>query len=303
MKQFKPIIWGSAGAVGLFGLYFGILTLANSFSHAVEQFGQMWYWVILLAAGFGLQLGLYIHIRQRLRQKMKGATAEVATAGGISTGSMIACCAHHVTDVLPLLGLTAAAMFLVNYQVPFILLGIFSNLVGITIMLTLLQKHNLWGDSSILQSLARLNMKTVRNGAIGASVVIVATSFLVTGLQGGESQKVSGQTFELPPRVNQENYVAIEVTPMEFSFTNPSVFKIALNTHRGSLDYDLADITTLVCDRGNEYTPVRWEGTPPGGHHRSGKLTFPALNHEASHLTLTIRGVYDVPKRAFQWDI
>ncbi len=303
MTKSKPIIWGSAGAVGLFGLYFGILTLANSFTHAMEQFGQMWYWVFLLVAGFGLQLGLYIYIRQRLHQKMRGAIAEVATAGGISTGSMIACCAHHVADVLPLLGLTAAAVFSADYQVPFIMLGVFSNLVGITMMLTLMQKHNLRGNSPILGALGRFNMKAVRNGAIAASVVVVATSFLVQGLQGGDSGTVSGQTFDLPTQPNQESFVTIEVTPIEFSFTSPPVFEIALNTHRGALDFDLTNITTLMCDQGTEYEPIRWEGTPPGGHHRSGILTFPALDHEISHFTVTIKGVNGVPERVFEWKI
>ncbi len=48
---------------------------------------------------------------------------------------MAACCAHHLADVLPLLGLSGVAIFLVRYQLFFIIAGVLSNVVGITITL------------------------------------------------------------------------------------------------------------------------------------------------------------------------
>ncbi len=56
-------------------------------------------------------------------------------SGGTSTAAMVACCAHHVTDILPLAGLSAATTFLANYQVPFMLLGLAMNLAGVGIAL------------------------------------------------------------------------------------------------------------------------------------------------------------------------
>jgi hypothetical protein len=134
MKNRKSISIGLVGGLGLLALYFLLLTLANSFRHAVEQFAAQWYWLILLSLGFGVQLGLYSFIRFELRKRAKGATAGLVASGGISTGSMIACCAHHFVDVLPIIGLSAAAVFLTRYQAPFILVGIFTNLVGISVM-------------------------------------------------------------------------------------------------------------------------------------------------------------------------
>ena len=67
----------------------------------------------------------------------------MATSGDVSAGSMAACCAHHITDVLPLLGLSGLAAFLASYQVLFILIGVLSNVVGITIMLETIQRHGL----------------------------------------------------------------------------------------------------------------------------------------------------------------
>jgi uncharacterized membrane protein YidH (DUF202 family) len=54
---------------------------------------------------------------------------------------MVACCAHHVTDVLPILGLTAAATFLAQYRTAFMLVGLGMTLVGIAVMLVILLKE------------------------------------------------------------------------------------------------------------------------------------------------------------------
>ena len=51
----------------------------------------------------------------------------MGTSGGTSVTAMVACCLHHVTDVLPILGLSAAATFLTRYQRPFMLIGLGMN--------------------------------------------------------------------------------------------------------------------------------------------------------------------------------
>ncbi len=156
----RSLLFGAAGSIALLMVYFGILIFANSFSHAVEQFIQMWYWVLILAIGFGIQVGLYSHIRS-FNKNVTGATAEVAVAGGISTGSMVACCVHHVTDVVPILGLSAAAVFFGRFQTLFIIIGVLSNLVGINMMLKIIQEHNLYDKSKegFFSKLMRIDMK------------------------------------------------------------------------------------------------------------------------------------------------
>ena len=309
MNTRKPVIAGITGGLLLLTVYFGIVSVANSFTHAVEEFGRIWYWIALLTAGFGVQVGLYAYIRQSLKARTRGATAEVATAGGISTGSMIACCAHHVTDVLPILGLGAAAVFLTQYQTPFILLGVFSNLIGITIMLHLIQKQNLAPKDGLLHTLTGFNTAYLRNAAIGISVIAVATSFGVTALSSQPAGSVVAEkslpdeTIELSARNNSENRVSIDAKPVEFTFSEPVTIAMALNTHSGSLEYDLSEISTLICDKGFEFEPLRWEGSPPGGHHRRGMLIFPEFDHQISHMKLVVEGVYGVPERVFEWTI
>ena len=65
----------------------------------------------------------------------------MSAGGTTSTIAMVACCAHHVTDVLPILGLTAAATFLAQYRIAFMLVGLGTTLVGIAVMLVILFKE------------------------------------------------------------------------------------------------------------------------------------------------------------------
>ncbi|MFC1491301.1 hypothetical protein ACFLQ0_01775 [Nitrospinota bacterium] len=181
-RLYLPLLIGAAGATVLPAIFFGILAWGNSFDHALEQFSEIWYWISLLTVGFGIQLGLFTHVKIHVHEKIAGATAEVAASGGISTGSMVACCAHYLTNVLPLLGLSAAAVFLTKYQTSFLLLGVFSNLIGITFMLYFMQKHGLMPRVFQSGSVSACNMKTVRNATVLLSAIVVSLSFFFSSL-------------------------------------------------------------------------------------------------------------------------
>lgn len=171
----KHILVGVSAAALLLLVYLGIITLAQGLEHALDQSYRLWYWVAALAGGFGIQAGLFSYIRRSLRERRAVATASVAASGGISIGSMAACCAHHLSDVLPLLGLSGLAAFLVNYQLFFIIAGVLSNAVGITVMLETMQRHGL------SERLVRWkgDMHRVKTGAmISAGLILVATFIL-----------------------------------------------------------------------------------------------------------------------------
>ncbi|MEW6295241.1 MAG: hypothetical protein AB1467_03000 [Candidatus Diapherotrites archaeon] len=307
----KSIIIGLSASVLMLLAYILILTVANSFSHAIEEFLLLWPWIIPLVIGFGIQIGLYSFIRSSLRERrLTAATTEVAATGGISTASMVACCAHHLTEVLVLFGLSAAALFLLKYQITFIILGIFSNIVGITIMLGIIQKNNLF-SKELSGMLFKFDMKTARNAAIVLSAIIVSVAFLApppTSIPqnfpvNSNNQNASASQFNLGTKTNNENEVSVDVTPIDFSFGSEVRFNIGLNTHTGSLDYDLTKISVLQDDKGNSFNPIKWEGPPPGGHHRTGILTFPKLGEKTSSIKLVIKGIYDVPERVFVWQL
>ena len=306
---------GLTAMFGLVVLYFGILTLSNvffvgqtlaeSFGHATGQFSEMWYYVLLLSVGFGTQAGLFSFIKSSVHSGMKGAAAEVAASGGVSTASMAACCAHHIVDIAPLLGISAAAMFLAKYQTPFIVVGIFSNVIGITIMLGIIQKHRLYGKDGMFYPLFGFNMKKVRNAAIVLSLIAVSSSFAYAsaGDEGTVAAEKKGAEFNLPELKKKADGVTIKAKPVEFGFDKPVKFKIKFDTHSGSLDFELTNISLLEDGEGNTYEPLHWEGAPPGGHHRSGTLIFPKLKGDTGLIKLVIKNVSGTNESVFEWSL
>ncbi len=175
----KPIIYGIISGILLLSVYFIILSLANSVEHAVSQFLSMRYFVLILAIGFGIQVSLYTYVKA-FHNKM--ATASVSASGGVSTTSMVACCAHHLSDILPILGLSAAAIFLVRYQLVFILIGIFSNLIGINFMLYTMKKHNMFNKNNrLLNKIMKKDLKFILKLNIIISFIIILISINYTG--------------------------------------------------------------------------------------------------------------------------
>jgi Cu+-exporting ATPase len=55
-------------------------------------------------------------------------------SGGTSAAAMVTCCAHRVADLLPFLGLTAAASFLAEWKVPLMIVGLAFWVAGITLI-------------------------------------------------------------------------------------------------------------------------------------------------------------------------
>lgn len=137
-----PLAFGLLGVVGLAALYMGTVALAESWAHAWDLFREDAPFVVPIVLGFGIQVGLFTHLKRVLRPANgTGATGVVTgTSGGASTLGMLACCAHHVTDVLPLLGLSGAAVFLAQYKVLFMTIGLVSNAVGIGVLLITIRK-------------------------------------------------------------------------------------------------------------------------------------------------------------------
>lgn len=50
-----------------------------------------------------------------------------------------------------------------------------------------------------------------------------------------------------------------------------------------------------------QYSPLEWQGAPPGGHHRKGVLTFRAISPQLPSIELQIRLVNDRSPRKFTW--
>ena len=106
----------------------------------------------------------------------------------------------------------------------------------------------------------------------------------------------------LDTQTSDAGRVVIDVTPLTLS-GKAWDFEVALNTHSVNLDFDLTEVGVLRCDQGQEYTPIAWDGSGPGGHHRSGVLKFAALDHPTLFVEIAIRDVAQVPERVFRWNV
>jgi hypothetical protein len=135
-----PLAAGILGSLTLTGIYLGLVSLAESPAHALDLFWQDRAFVVPILIGFGLQVGLFTRLKVGLQLQGRIAGATTAAGGGLSTAAMVACCAHHVADVLPVLGLSAAAAFLAQWKVPFLGIGLLTNFVGILLMLRALRQ-------------------------------------------------------------------------------------------------------------------------------------------------------------------
>ena len=135
----RSITAGVLAAATLLGVYLAIVSLAQGVEHAFEQLGADAPFVGLIAAGFGTQIALFVELRA-IDRRHRAAAAVTAAGTGTSAAAMLACCAHHLVDLLPLLGLSAAAVFLNAYKTPLFLVGIVMNIIGIVVIARQLQR-------------------------------------------------------------------------------------------------------------------------------------------------------------------
>src|SRR3990172_8145762 len=145
MKRFLiPLAAFLIGSTLMAGVYFGILTWAQGWDYAASQFALNRWYVLPIFVTLGIQAALYSILRFRLfiPTTTTGHTGALMGAnGGTSVTAMVACCLHHVTDVLPILGLSAAATFLTRYQRPFMLVGLGTEIIGIIVMIVVLYRE------------------------------------------------------------------------------------------------------------------------------------------------------------------
>ena len=139
----SPILAGVVASALLASIYVAVVGIAQGLDHAFQQATDIWYLVLPILGGFGVQVGLFVHLRRSLGSgRGTGSTKALTGVGtGTSTVSMAACCAHHLTDVLPFIGISGAALFLNEYRVPLMVLGVAGNAVGIGMTIRMLRRH------------------------------------------------------------------------------------------------------------------------------------------------------------------
>jgi len=129
----KSALMGVIGTFGLLGIYFLILTLVSGWTFALSQFFDFWDFVVSLAIGFGIQIGLYSYLKHAVyRHHASGKV--LAVSGTTSTTAMISCCAHYLANILPVVGAAGVITLVGQYQIQLFWFGLASNAAGILYM-------------------------------------------------------------------------------------------------------------------------------------------------------------------------
>jgi Cu+-exporting ATPase len=127
--RLKPVVAGALACAVMLGIYFGVLGALSGWDFALSEFSHYWYFVLALALGFGVQVGLYTYLRQRLTHHYAGRV--VAATGTTSTLAMISCCSHYLANMLPVIGAAGLVTLIAQYQVELFWVGLAFNVAGI----------------------------------------------------------------------------------------------------------------------------------------------------------------------------
>jgi len=139
----KPVLYGILASTVLLGVYFAVLTLISGWEFAQSQFASFWYFIVSLAVGFGIQVGLYSYLRGLI--KGMGGGKLLGVTGTTSTAAMISCCTHYLANLLPILGVAGIVTFVAQYQTELFWVGILFNLGGIAYMISRILRFSAQG--------------------------------------------------------------------------------------------------------------------------------------------------------------
>jgi len=131
----KAVLAGAGAALLLLAVYFGSLTLLSGWKFTLEQFLTYPFFIVTLAAGFGIQVGLFVHLKA-LVQRARGQGVVLATSGTTSTAAMVSCCMHYLANIAPIIGAAGLVTFAMQYQVELFWVGLAFNAAGIAYIAT-----------------------------------------------------------------------------------------------------------------------------------------------------------------------
>ena len=289
----KSSVKGFLAAGVLVGIYFSVVILISGASFALSQFLLYWYFIMALALGFGIQVGLYTYLRNAILER--GSAGKVlAVSGTTSTVAMISCCAHYLANILPLIGTAGVISLIGQYQVEFFWVGLIFNAAGIVYIAGKINKFY-YPDNSM--------KKIYIFGIIFVVGLIILGAFRAPKDRGPEQKKISDieEAAVWESKTSAEGAITVTVTPKSLT-GGVWNFEISLSTHSVELNEDLTTAAVLIDESGKEFKPISWEGDGPGGHHRKGVLKFGPILPLPKSITLKIDQA-DGNGRAFTWQI
>lgn len=106
----------------------------------------------------------------------------------------------------------------------------------------------------------------------------------------------------LPTQTSSQSGVTIKVTPRTLA-AGTWEFEVVFDTHSQELTDDLEKTTVLIVEDRAPQSPAKWQGDPPGGHHRKGVVQFKAVSPVPASIELQIKRNGETAPRSFRWQL
>lgn len=144
----------------------------------------------------------------------------------------------------------------------------------------------------------------LRQFLIGLVFAAIAIYFYTDELSAANVIAISNAAeLVYAPQVSNEREVKVTATLQNIlKEAKTWDFEVSLETHAHALSDVLENSSVLIAD-GQQYKPVGWEGSPPGGHHRKGLLRFKAIVPNPASVELQLHLIGEPSPRSFKWQL
>lgn len=128
----NPFVFGASAGMLVVLFNISIASFAEgSFGKGYEVFLTNGIFVYLIPLAVSVQMGLFRYHRNITTGNIAGSEKMGMAGSATSSLTMLACCLHHVSDILPSIGLIlAASSFLLEYKDAIIVIGLLANVAG-----------------------------------------------------------------------------------------------------------------------------------------------------------------------------
>jgi ABC-type sugar transport system permease subunit len=128
----NPFVFGASAGMLVVLFNISIASLAEgSFEKGYQVFLTNGIFVYLIPLAVSVQMWLFRYHRNITTGNIAGSEKMGMAGSATSSLTMVTCCLHHVSDILPSIGLIlAASSFLILYKDSIIIIGLLANVAG-----------------------------------------------------------------------------------------------------------------------------------------------------------------------------
>jgi Co/Zn/Cd efflux system component len=128
----NPYVFGIGTGILVIIFNISIASLAEgSFEKGYQTFLTNGIFVYLVPIAVSIQMGLFRYHRNITTKHMEDSEKMGMAGSATSSLTMVACCLHHVSDILPSVGfILAASSFFIRYKDIIIIIGLIANVIG-----------------------------------------------------------------------------------------------------------------------------------------------------------------------------